>query len=253
MAIEFIGIVFFIFIFMFSLVVILNNDSLFKDRLTKQIKNKNISEDSYKRYAKFYGNTVPTDKEFIDKLKMIYHLITAKHMTNIKEIAKLANCSYNDCIIKIRYLKNKRQLSDKYYVDEVNGIINVCSAADQKLLNKYKKYIYYNHLQVPDIATRLPGATRENREALINKIWNELIYLDDKDLINGIVLNKVDKKIVYYAIEKHKTYADKVTVSCPNCGALNEVERGNKIQCEYCGTILEVKLKIEEEMEKANS
>lgn len=216
---------------------------------TTQLSTEHINEDSYQRYVKFYGETIPADKEFITKLKMIYSLIITKGQTDIREIAKQTNCTYEECVMKIRYLKNKRRIDDIYYIDEINGIISKCSQEDQALLNKYKVYIYNNHYQIEEIARKLPEATMENQQELKEKVLKELAYLDDKDLINGIILNKVDGKIIYYTIEKKKEKIDKITRHCPNCGALNELNRGNKVKCEYCGTIMEEK---EEEANEGN-
>lgn len=39
---------------------------------------------------------------------------------------------------------------------------------------------------------------------------------------------------------------DKITKSCPNCGALNELNKGGKVKCEYCGSIIEDELEVED-------
>ena len=72
------------------------------------------------------------------------------------------------------------------------------------------------------------------------QVLNDLIYLDDKDLIDGIILNKVDGVITYYN-KYDKKKKDKITVNCQNCGAPNEVNRGGKTWCSYCGSIVEDK------------
>lgn len=213
---------------------------------TNQLSMDNINEDSYQRYVKFYGEIIPTDEEFITKLKIIYYLIVKKGQTNIREIAQQTNCTYEECVMKIRYLKNKRRIADIYYIDEVNGIISKCSPEDQELLNKYKVYIYNNHYQIDEIALKLPEATTEKLGRLQKKVLEDLSYLDNKGLINGIILNKVDSKIIYYTLEKKKEVKDKITIHCQNCGALNELNRGSKTKCEYCGSIMEDRIKEEE-------
>ena len=40
-----------------------------------------ISDDSYKKYAKYYDLTEPTDNAFNDKIDIIYDLIINKNMT----------------------------------------------------------------------------------------------------------------------------------------------------------------------------
>ena len=44
-------------------------------------------------------------------------------------------------------------------------------------------------------------------------------------------------------MEKKKV-RDYITINCPNCGALNDVNRGSKVRCEYCETIIEDKENI---------
>lgn len=201
---------------------------------------RSVNEYSFQKYAKFYGNIVLTDTEFKNKINTIHNLITNKKMQDITEIAKLSNCTFEECILKIRYLKNKRQIGD-YYIDHVNGLILPCTKEDQILLDKYKPYIYQNHYQIDEIATHLPGSTLSNKKQTEEQVLKDLIYLDEKDLINGIKINKVDQKIIYYTIEKHKKEKDYITINCPNCGAINDVNRGGKIRCEYCNTIIEDK------------
>ena len=99
------------------------------------------------------------------------------------------------------------------------------------------------HLQPIEIALRLPEATNDNLESIENKVIEELCYLDCKYMINGINIDKVDKKIIYYTIEKHKNEKDYITIACSNCGAINDVPRMGKARCNYCATIVEDKIK----------
>ena len=197
-----------------------------------------MSEQSYQRYAKFYGQLVLKDTEYIKKLKTIYNLIVNQKKESIIEIAQLSKCTEEESILKIRYLKNKRKIGD-YYIDYENKCIFPCSKEDQKLLQKYKVYIYRNHYQIDEIAVRLPGSTLENLESIKQQVFQELEYLDKKGLLNGIKLDPIDQKIIYYSIEKHKKEKDMVSINCENCGALNDVNRGGKVRCEYCGSIIE--------------
>ena len=199
-----------------------------------------INEWSYQRYARFYGNLILKDEEFNNKLDTIYNLIVNKNKTDLKEIAKLSSCTYEECILKIRYLKNKRKIGD-LYIDSINGIINECSDTDRKLLDKYKKNIYYNHYQIDEMVSNMPGATLNNMEELKEVVFKELVYLDNKGLLNGVIINHIDKKITYYTLEKHKKEKDFVTINCPSCGAINDVNRGGKARCEYCKSIIEDK------------
>ena len=217
--------------------------------VNREINSKNINkikENSYIDYTQFFGTESLTDKEFIKKMKIIYSQIMKDKEQDIRQIAELAGCTYPECILKIRYLKQIKKIPEDYFVDEVNGLVNRCSKEDQKLLKKYKLYIYNNHFQINEIAAKLPGARSKNQKELQEEVFRELCYLDDKDLINGIILNRVDRTIIYYSVEKHKNMKDKITKSCPNCGALNELNKGGKVKCEYCGSIIEDELEVED-------
>lgn len=89
------------------------------------------------------------------------------------------------------------------------------------------------------MASRLPGASIANLEKYKEQVFNELKMLYDKDLINGVKLNEVDKEILYYTVEKRKKEQDFISMRCGNCGAINDVNRGGKTRCEYCNTIME--------------
>ena len=74
-----------------------------KSKNTKIAKSKSINQNSYQRYAKFYDNTIPKDENFETKINKIYSLIVNDKKTDIKEIAKESGCTYDECILKIRY------------------------------------------------------------------------------------------------------------------------------------------------------
>lgn len=212
----------------------LKNNSVMK-------KNNTINEYSYQKYAKFYGNTLPIDNEFKHKMDAIYNLIVNKKYEDLREIASKTNCTYEECILKIKYLKNKRVIGDNYYIDHVSGTIKKCSKEDKELLKKYSPYIYGKHFQIDEIAIHLPGTTVNTQKKVEKQIFKDLKYLDEKDLLNGIMLNEVDEKIIYYSIEKRNKDKDYITVQCKYCGALNDIRRGNKKRCEYCDSIIETK------------
>ena len=48
-----------------------------------------ISEFSFQKFAKFFGNTVLPDSNFDNKMLKIYELIVKKKVTDIKKIAQL--------------------------------------------------------------------------------------------------------------------------------------------------------------------
>lgn len=206
----------------------------------KTYKKGNINNWSYQRYAKFMGLDEFTDNDFDKKIRTIEHLINNEGEINIKEISRKSNCYYEECIIKIKYLMNKRRISNMY-IDNTNKTLTKCSIEDEKLLRKYTPFIYRKHLQINDIASRMPGASIDNIENIREQVYKDLIYLDDKNLLNGIIVDRVDRYLRYYSVEKHEIEKNYVSMNCRNCGGLNEVPRGGKKRCEYCETIIESK------------
>ena len=195
-----------------------------------------FNENSFQRFAKFYGETIPSDAEFNNKLNKICSLIKGGE-TDIKKIAELSSCTEAECIFKIKYLKNKRMIED-YNIDTFKMRLYTLNAEDERLLKKYNTFLYGTHPQIDVIAHIL--AKHENKTVDEEKeiIFKELKYLDDRNLLNGIKINDVDKKLIYYTVEKRKT-SNLLTVHCPNCGALNDIDEGNKTRCAYCNTIIE--------------
>ena len=200
-----------------------------------------IKENSYMDYTKFFGTESLSDKEFIKKMKIIYSQIMKDKEKEIRQIAELAGCTYPECILKIRYLKQIKKIPEDYFIDEVNGLVNRCSKEEQELLKKYRPYIYRNHLQIPEIAARIPHMPGKTYQEMQNQVLKDLVYLDEKNLIDGLILNKVDGTITYYNNKRKSNKKDKITVNCQNCGAPNQVNRGGKTWCSYCGTIVEDK------------
>ncbi len=211
--------------------------SKWKSNSNKIIKNEHVNEDSFQNYAKFYGETIPHDEVFKKKLNKICFLITKQKMTDINKIATLSNCTLPECILKIKYLKNKR-LIDDLYIDTNNMELLPCTLDDQELLDKYKPYIYGSHSQISDIITTLPNPEHLSIIDFKKKVLDDLIYLDKKDLLNGVKIDDIDGSIIYYTIEKRKTVHNRETVHCNNCGALNDVEITGKTRCGYCNSIV---------------
>ena len=205
-------------------------------------KNNSINDLSYQKYANFYGEMAKADPEFVEKVNKIYTLIVKEKNENLDYIAEASGCTFSECLMKIKYLKNKRVLGD-YYIDTLSHTIKLCDAKDKKLLAKYSKYIYNRHMDIDEIARSLPGATTVNVELKKKELINELKYLIDKSLINGVTINEIDGKLIYYTLEKkYKKEHNIVPMDCPHCGSLNEVNRGSKARCEYCGAIIEAPL-----------
>lgn len=232
-------------IILIGLIVIIIAVSLASNIKTKKKysdlkRHENINQESYQRYAKFYEHAIPADILFEKKMNSIYQSVVNEKQRDIKKIAAKANCSYDECILKIRYLKNKRQIGD-LHIDHVNGVLLPCTKEESELLTKYKPFLYYNHLTISEMAARMPGASISNLDKYKDIVFDELKLLYDKDLINGVKLNEVDKEILYYTVEKRKKEKDFISIRCENCGAINDVNRGSKARCEYCDTIIEDK------------
>lgn len=223
------------FIILFCIIVLVV--ILFK--LLKYSGNK-LNKKEYLNYVKFLGDLQPNDNNYNEKINKIKSLINNNQMTDINEIAKLSGCSYHECILKIKFLKNQG-IIENYYVDEQNGIINKCSESDRKLITTYAPYIYTKQLQLDQITKLLPQTTYDNFEIIRKTVLNDLSYLDGKNLLNGINIDLVDEKIIYYKKTKNNNQKDIISLECEKCGALNEVPRNGKVRCEYCEAIIEDK------------
>ncbi len=205
--------------------------------LEQKIDIQHVNENSFQNFAKFYGEIYPDDPQFDRKLNKIYILITDHNIMDIKRIAEISLCTLPECVIKIKYLKNKR-LIDNLYIDTVNMELIPCSDEDQLLLDKYKPFLYGSHLQVEGIASVIPNPKGLSADSLRDEIFKEILYLNNKGLINGIKVDEIDHRILYYTIEKRRIYEDHQTVHCPNCGALNDVDITGKVRCSYCNSIV---------------
>ena len=165
------------FLLVAALFVIIKSSN--KKEIPQKIDTTHVNENSFQNYAKFYGEIVPSDADFNQKLNSIYTLVKNQKMTDINKIALLSSCSPTECVLKIRYLKNKRLLDD-LYIDTVNMKLMHCSLEDQKLLDKYKPYIYGTHTQIDEFVNLMPNPECLSINDLKNKALEELIYLDKK-------------------------------------------------------------------------
>lgn len=208
-----------------------------KKNIIQELNSAHVNENSFQKYAKFYGSIYPSDKDFNVKLNRIYTMIYNQKIMDIKKISKEASCELPECVLMIKYLKNKR-LIDDLYIDTNNFKLIPCSKDDQTLLDKYKPYIYGSHTQIEDFVNLLPNPNSLPVEEHKKEILKELLYLDKKGLLNGVKIDDIDGIIVYYALEKRKTVYNMETVHCENCGALNDVELTGKVRCSYCDSIV---------------
>ena len=203
----------------------------------KKIDVNHVNENSFQRFAKFYDEVYPYEKDFDAKLNHIYVLISKNGERDIKKICELVSCSVTECVLKIKYLKNKR-LIDDLYIDTNNLKLIPCSAEDQALIDKYKPYVYGSHTQVEDFYNLVDWPAGLSPEEQKKHVFEEIKYLVEKELINGVKVDDIDGKIIYYSLEKRKTVYNRETVHCPNCGALNDVEITEKTRCDYCKGIV---------------
>ncbi len=205
---------------------------------------KNVNEWSYKRYADFYGKMELEDPLFDKKIKKILKLINEDKCDDIEFIAKDSGCTVEECCLKINYLKNKRML-DNCYIDKITLKIIQCSEEDIELVEKYSPFIYGRHASLEEIVSFIPmqGSNEKKRR---KQVIRDLKYLISNNIVNGVIFNEVDEKLIYYHVEKHKKEKDYITVSCSKCGALNDVDCGNKVRCRYCNAIVESYLTFED-------
>ena len=209
--------------------------------ILRKIKTNKFSKKHFESYSGFLGNIKSKDPHYHKKITTIINLINKNKIIDLKEIARISGCDYYETILKIKFLK-RQNIIENYYIDRENGILNHCSEEDKKLIEKYDQFIYAKHMQPDYIAKSLPGTTFENLEKVKKQVMEELSYLDKKDLLNGINIDLVDERIIYYDIEQLKKSKDYVSINCESCGALNEVPKKGKIRCEYCERILDGKL-----------
>lgn len=209
------------------------------DTRVNNIKKYKLNEWSYQRYGKFYGKRLFPDKFFEKKMDTILRCIKNKKMEKIEEIAEIADCSYDECLIKIRYLKNKRELGD-YYIDYNNKTIHKCEGKDLEILDKYREDVYFKHFSIEEMATE-KFKSKENDKSfdeIRNEIFDDIKYLFNKEILNGIKLDYEKKEIIYYSIEKKKTARFYNSINCSRCGALVEVPKGGSTTCDYCDNLV---------------
>jgi len=202
----------------------------------------NTSQDSYQHYAKFYDTVATQDTHFEYKLSRIIDLVKYQKTTDIREIADEIGCTLEEAILKINYLESNKILNN-IHIDRKTYKIIECSLEDEKLIRKYMPYIYYNHFTIEEIAQKVRRSSNYSLEDTIYNVYEELMYLIDNDLVHGIKIDPIDRRIIYLATDKNKTKRSKelVTVNCPRCGALNDINCGLKTRCLYCNSILEDK------------
>lgn len=224
-------------LFVIIMLLVFRHNTKKEVKVEQGLDTNNVNEESFQRYAKFFGEIYPHEDKFDEKLNKIYELIKNQHIDDLNKIAELSFCSMPECVLKIKYLENKG-LIDNIFIDTVNFKILPCTKEDEELIELYKPYLYGTRVQIADFVGLIDNTGYLNVEERKQKILSDLLYLDKKGLLHGIKIDEVDGKIIYYALEKKKKTFDKETVHCPNCGALNDVELTSKVRCSYCESIV---------------
>lgn len=197
-----------------------------------------LSDWSYQRFCGFYDTRIFPDVDFDKKIQKIIDCVNVKHMERLDEIAEEASCTFEETVMKIRYLKNKRVI-DHCYIDRLNKVVKKCEPKDEEILEKYYTMLYVDHFSIDEMAARVPNFYNKPLPIIEEDVYKDIKYLYDKCIVNGIKLDEDRKEIIYYTIEKHKKADKYATVNCPKCGALVDVSRGGNGRCDYCGSIAE--------------
>ena len=214
---------------------------LFKNKSKLGFKKKKkgiISDWSYQRFCGFYDTRIFPDLEFDNKIKKIIHCVKDKHLERLDEIAQESNCTVEETVMKIRYLKNKRILDD-IFIDNINRVVKKCTLEDTKILEKYYTMLYVDHFSIDEMAQRVPNFHNKPFPIIKEDVYKDIKYLYDRCVVNGIKLDDYRKEIIYYTVEKHKKALTYATVNCTKCGALVDVSRGGNGRCDYCGSLVE--------------
>lgn len=208
-----------------------------KEKKDDQVNNKGkISEWSYQRFCGFYGDRILPDPNFNDKIEAIKNCVKNKHYESIHEIARESHCTFEECVMKIKYLKNKRVL-DNYYIDVFNRTLKPCTPDDQRLLEKYYTMLYVDHLSIDEMSRHVPNFHNKPMSIVREDVYKDIKYLYDRCVINGVKLDEESQNIIYYTVEKHAKANSYVTLNCSKCGALVDISRGGNGRCEYCGSV----------------
>lgn len=153
------------------------------------------------------------------KINKIVSLIKTDNVTDVKKIAKLSNCSLEECVLRIRYLEEKGLLPNIHLNTIIFKVIK-CSDEDEKLLKIY----------LPTINAKKLHKINFN---LHSSKFDDILYLHKKGLIPEIEIDEKNKKITYIDFNK-KIKRDLISIRCKSCGALNDVNRGVVTKCKYC-------------------
>lgn len=190
-----------ILIFLFIICILIYvNELKIKNKNNKKLDLNGIPEQAFKNYAQFWGYNIDNDINYQKKMEVIYHLIINKNQQNIKKIATKSKCSYDECIIKIKYLKHKK-LINNYCIDNSTAKLIDSSFEDKKILEKYNKYLEQKNLQINQLAAVVPNSFATNTQEATEQVFNDLVYLEQKNLLDDIRIDKLNRYIYYYSEE----------------------------------------------------
>ena len=199
-----------------------------------------ISMWSYQRYCRFYDYIVFIEPDFEIKMKKLCELVTVYKETDIRIIANKMGFSIKECIYKLNYLKNKKWISNDYYINGQTYEIKKCSNEEINLLNKYYDMVYLKHYTIYEMARDLKKKDNSlDIEETKKIVYKELKYMSSISLLNGIKFDEEKHEILYYTLEKRIKSEKFVTLNCPHCGALVDIPKFDFARCEYCSTIVE--------------
>lgn len=188
-----------------------------KRRIERTYKQK-IKEE--KANCDIYEKELEKDVNFHIKNDKIKKLIIEEKIRDIKEIAERTGCSLEECFLKIKYLEEKGKIPNIHLNTRAYTLIE-CSYADEELLKKYTPYLNNRKME----------AHKQNEFR-----YEEILYLFKKGLIPEIDIDEENKTIIF--LDLHNSNNDLVTVVCSNCGSINDINRGSKIRCKYCGSLI---------------
>lgn len=180
-------------------------------------KNTYFNTQVFLEYEKSYEN----NQSFRTKADSIKNMIMDDKIDDIKEIANNSNSSLEECIMIIAFLENKEIIPNLYINTRLYKLVE-CSHEDEVLLKKYSSFL-----------SRRSTNYSVNNGSNFN--FSELLYLYKKGLVSEIEIDEENKQIIFLDLSKNQGN-DFISVVCSNCGALNDVNRGQKVTCKYCGS-----------------
>lgn len=125
-----------------------------------------------------------------------------------------------------------------------------------KMKKKDSKYSLYRNI----IAQKTTSirAIAEQMQVDYETALYDLKYMIETGRLPGVTIDEIGGELILPVIPQRRTALEwdeyPSAVTCENCGATNEVKRGESNQCEYCGSSLNemIKKEIESNREKAS-